>query len=800
MFFKSAASALKTGWFFLIVLLFFVITGTVALAQVFTQVVRGTIHDKASQETLIGAVVLLVDSTMTNGTNTDVNGIFRMSKVPLGRQMLKVSFVGYKEITIPVVVTSGKEVVLNIELEQSVIEGKEVVVVAERRKDKPNNEMTTVSARSFTVDETSRYAGSLLDPARMAMNYAGVSGANDARNDIIIRGNSPLGVLWRLNGIDIPNPNHFGSLGVTGGPISILNNNSLDQSDFLTGAFPAEYGNAIAGAFDLQMRSGNNEKHEFLGQVGFNGFEFGAEGPFKKGNSSYMMNYRYSTLGVFKSLGMNLGTGAAVPQYQDLTFKADFPTQKAGKLSLFGIGGISYIEVLDKDRDTTQDNIYNGIQFRQDGNFGTGMGVIGLSHLYFISNNTYTKLTLAASTTGQDYKIDSIDVPHQNKPIAWYRNHSNQQKYSVNFSFNKKFSARDYLKAGFTVDHLVFAYNDSLLSTNGIFKTITKSDGSSSLLQGYVEWQHKFSDKLSINSGIHSMLFTLNHTGAVEPRFGIRWEMNEGQSISFGTGIHSQLQPLYTYFQKTLLLNGLAETNHHLEMTSANHFVLAYDQSFSKNIRLKMETYYQYLYRVPVEHRPTFYSILNDGADFGVSGIDSLENNGTGKNYGAEITLEKFYSKGFYFLITGSFFESKYRGSDGIERNTVFNGNYTVNVLAGKEWTINRKNVLGINLRTVASGGKRYLPIDFVASQQAGETKYDEMHAYEKRQKDYFRTDIRISYRVNKKHVTHEFALDVDNIFNTKNIWQQVYDPKTNSVKTEYQIGLFPVPLYRLTF
>ncbi len=791
---------MKNKIIFTIALIRVLISTHTATAQTLSQTIRGTIRDKASKETLIGAVVLLIDSTMTNGVTTDVNGNFRISNVPLGRRTLKVSFIGYKEIFLSAVVTSGKEVVLNIELEQSVIEGKEVTIVAERRKDKANNEMTTVSARSFTVDETSRYAGSLLDPARMAMNYAGVSGANDARNDIIIRGNSPLGVLWRLNGIDIPNPNHFGSLGVTGGPISILNNNSLDKSDFLTGAFPAEYGNAIAGAFDLQMRSGNNEKHEFLGQVGFNGFEIGAEGPLKKGSSSYMVNYRYSTLGIFKTLGVNLGTGAAVPQYQDITFKVDVPAKKAGNFSLFGIGGISYIELRDKDRDTTKDNLYNGIQFRQDGYFGTNMGVIGLSHLYFINNNTYTKFTLAMSTAGQDYKIDSIDVSDHERPLPWYRNNSNQQKYSANFSFNKKFSSKNYLKAGVTADHIKFAYSDSILNNNHVFKTITQSDGSSNLMQGYVEWQHKFTDKLSINTGVHYMFFDFNNTNSAEPRIGIRWELKEGEAISFGTGVHSQLQPMSTYFQKSITNGKFYETNHHLEMTSSNHFVLAYDKSFGNNIRLKIETYYQNLYHVPVEERLTSYSILNDGADFGVSPVDSLRNTGTGKNDGAEITIEKFYSKGYYFLVTGSVFDSKYKGSDGVERNTAFNGHYTINVLGGKEWTIKKKNVLGINFRIVASGGKRYTPIDAAKSMQTGQTELFTDHAFELKYKDYFRTDIKISYRINKKHVTHEIALDVDNIFNTKNIWQQVYDPKTNTVKTEYQLGLFPVPLYRLTF
>lgn len=790
---------MKKGTILTFILVPFLLCFSEANAQL-TQTVRGTVTDKLSHETLIGASVILIDTSETQKTICDLDGNFWIENVSLGRKVVYVKMIGYKEMYVPIVVTSGKEVIVNAEMEQSVIEGKEVTIVAERRKDKPNNEMTTVSARSFTVEETSRYAGSLLDPARMAMNYAGVSGANDARNDIIIRGNSPLGLLWRLNGIDIPNPNHFGSLGVTGGPISILNNNSLDKSDFLTGAFPAEYGNAISGAFDLQMRSGNNEKHEFLGQVGFNGLEIGSEGPFnKKKSSSYVMNYRYSTLGIFHSLGIDLGTGTSVPQYQDLSFKMDFPLKK-GKISVFGIGGISYTEVLDKDRDSTKDNLYNSIKWRQDGYFGTNMGVIGVSHLHFFDNNTYSKFSIAASTGGQNYKIDSIVVA-DNSPYPWYRNNSNQQKYTMSYIFNKKFSAKNYLKIGAQVEHIVFAYRDSILSAYHIFRTVNNTAGNSNLYQSYVEWQHKFTDRLSINSGIHFQLLELNTTSAVEPRFGIKWELKEGESVSLGTGIHSQLQPMSTYFQETKLSNGNSiETNKNLGMTKSNHFVLAYDKLFTQTIRLKIETYYQQIYDVPVEMRPTFFSLLNEGADFGVSSVDSLVNNGKGKNYGVEITLEKFYSKGYYFLLTGSFFESKYKGSDGVERNTAFNGNYTVNVLAGKEWTVKKKNVFAFNVRTVGSGGKRYVPINFAASQLAGETKYDESHAYQNRQKDYFRTDIKISYRINKKHITHEIALDVDNIFNAKNIWQKYYDANSNTIKTEYQIGLFPVPLYRLTF
>ncbi|HRH66705.1 MAG TPA: TonB-dependent receptor [Bacteroidia bacterium] len=768
-------------------------------AQLPTQTIRGNVIDKASHEPLIGAAVRLADSTQFRGAACDLDGNFRIEQVPLGRQFLRISMIGYKEVTVSTVVTSGKEVVLTIELEQSVLEGKEVTIVSEREKDKTNNEMTTVSARSFTVEETSRYAGSLNDPSRMAANYAGVSSTSDARNDIIIRGNSPLGVLWRLNGMEIPNPNHFGSLGTTGGPVSILNNNLLDKSDFLTGAFPAEYGNALAGVFDLQMRSGNNEKMEFLGQVGFNGFELGAEGPIgKKGGASYLINYRYSTLGVFKALGINFGTGAAVPEYQDLSFKINVPTKSAGKFALYGIGGKSYVEVLDKEKDSTETNLYDG-ERRQDGYFGNNMGVIGLQHTYFFNTTTYSKLNLSVSTAGENYKIDSISIT-DNSPIPYYRNNSNQQKYTADYSWNKKFSSKDYLKAGFTVNRYEYTYRDSGYEFDH-WEQYSNFNSGSNLYQAFVQLQHKFSDQVAVTAGVHGQEFELNKTYAIEPRLGVRWEMKEGQSISAGAGMHSQLQPMYAYLVKTYLPDGTySQTNQNLEMTKSNQFILAFDKSLGKDMRLKVEAYYQDLYNVPVEKRATWYSILNEGADFGIGRVDSLENKGTGKNYGFEVTVEKFYSHGYYFLFTGSLFQSKYKGSDGKERNTAFNGNFTVNALAGKEWKVREKNSLGINIKTTVAGGKRYLPIDLAESFAQQETRYDEARAYEKRRKDYFRTDLKVGYTVNRKKSTHEFSIDFDNVFDTKNIWQEHYDTKTGKTITEYQIGFFPIPQYRLTF
>lgn len=255
--------------------------------QTITQTVRGTVIDMQTLTPLPGANVILLNSDPIIGVSADENGRFRLENIPVGRIGIRVTFLGYKDVFMTSLdLLAGKELVLKIEMEEVAIMSEEVVITANSEKDNPINDMASVSARSFTVEETERFAGSRNDVSRMASNYAGVRGTDDSRNDIIIRGNSPSGLLWRLEGVDIPNPNHYGSTESTGGPVSILNNNQLANSDFMTGAFPAEYGNAISGVFDLKMRNGNDEKHEFLGQIGFNGFEFGAEGPISREKGS----------------------------------------------------------------------------------------------------------------------------------------------------------------------------------------------------------------------------------------------------------------------------------------------------------------------------------------------------------------------------------------------------------------------------------------------------------------------------------------------------------------------------------
>jgi Carboxypeptidase regulatory-like domain len=781
-------------------LFLFLIFSFAAKAQTPSQTVRGKVVDNQTKAALPGVVVILGDSgTAVRSTASDVAGNFRFENVPVGRQLVRFKLLGYRERGMNIVVSAGKEVVLTVELEESVVQSKEVVITAEQQKGKPNNEMSTVSARSFSIEETQRYAGSLGDPSRMAANYAGVSGAQDSRNDVVVRGNSPLGVLWRLNGLDIPNPNHFGSFGSTGGPVSILNNNVLNNSDFMTGAFPAEYGNATAGAFDLKLRNGNNEKFEFLGQVAFNGFEGGIEGPFsKKHNASFLVNYRYSTLGLFSKLGISFGTGTAVPKYQDLSFKLNFPTEKFGTLSIWGIGGLSNIELLDSQRDTSELDLYTIGGF--DTYYETRMGVGGITHIMPFSDKTYGRLNIGITLQQNKVRLDSVSFS-DNTFWPSYGSNFRQTKITGNYTVVTKFNARNTLKSGVYADLYDFLLLDSTNITATTFRRLRDTKDGTFLLQAYTQWQHKFTDLLTLNTGIHYQQLMLNNSQSIEPRVGLRWQINEKNALSFGSGLHSQMQTIFTYFNQTLQPDGsYLLTNKNLDFTRSAHGVLAWDRTLGSNARIKVEAYYQYLFDVPGLNRAVVYSGLNEGADFNAPGIDSLVNNGKGRNYGIEITAERFYNKGWYFLTTVSLFESKYTSFGSPERNTAFNGNYVVNLLGGKEIKLSSKNMLSFDLRGNAAGGKRYIPIDLAASSLAGEAVYDLNRAYTLRYNDYFRIDLRIGFTRNGKHITQTWAIDLLNITNNKNVFTQEYDADSNSIKTNYQTGFLFIPQYKITF
>jgi len=789
------------------------------IAQDINQTVRGTLKDKDSQMPLIGATVAIYkDSVLQSGGTADLYGVFRIDDVPIGRYTIVASFLGFSQLVLPgIIVNSGKEVVLPLEMEESVIKMKEVQITASRNKGEAMNEMATVSARTFSVEETERYAGSRGDPARMASNFAGVQGADDSRNDIVIRGNSPLGVLYRVEGVDIPNPNHFSIAGSSGGPVSILNNKVMGNSDFFTGAFPAEFGNSISGVFDINLRNGNNEKFEYTGQFGLFGTEMTAEGPInKEKRSSFIMNYRYATLVFFSSLGINLGT-TATPYYQDASFKLNFPTKKGGNLSFFGIGGKSSVDILISEQKPDEVEIYGDTD--RDQFFSTQMGIVGMNYTKSLNESTFSKITIATSGEKQRTKHDLLYRTTDSTgtlsigPDGLYLLDSSVaklgydfriQKYLIAFYINKKYGAKHVVKLGFNTDYYMINMLDSNYNDT-TYNWLVRWDhrGDALLFQPYIQWKYKISDKLVLNAGIHSQIFSLNNSvSLIEPRAGIRWTLNKGQTLNAGVGLHSQLQPMYTYFYHG---DNNIQQNIGMDFTKSFHAVIAYDKRIGSNMRFKAETYYQSVFSIPVTVRPSSFSLVNQGSGFSRFFPDSLENTGTGENYGVEFTVEKFFSKKYFFMTTMALYESYYLGSDGVRRKTNFSGNYTYNFLGAREFTIAGNKSISLGMKITAAGNKRYGPVDSTLSVQTGEIVYIDSLRNTLQLPDYFRADLKINYKINQKKVTHEIGLDIVNILNTKNVLKLTYapdplDPGANAIREEYQLGLLPIFYYKIDF
>jgi hypothetical protein len=778
------------------VFLLFAAIHSVAYSQSITQTVRGSVVEKHLQQTLPGANVIILHTSPLLGATADEKGNFRISNVPVGTYTLQVTYLGFEPRVIPnVIVSSGKEVVVTIEMEEQVIEGQEVVVTADDRKDQPLNEMSAVSTRTFSVEETQRYAAAVNDPARMAVSYAGVVSADDGNNTISIRGNSPNGLLWRMEGIEIPNPNHFSFVGSSGGGISILNAQLLSNSDFMTGAFAAEYGDALSGVFDLRLRKGNNEKMEFTGQAGFLGLSGAVEGPFSKNyDGSYLVNYRFSTLTVLSKLGV-LGDESTT-DFQDLSYHIFLPTQKAGYFTLFGFGGLS-----DQKYHVINDSLqWEHFYDRYGGNYESNTGVAGFTHSYLFGSKAYLKSALSLSTTQNGETGTYADDSYN--PLTVYYSSYRQRKQTLSSVLNYKFDARLSLRSGAIITRWQYdLLNREAEDPGDPLITYIDQKGTTFLTQLYSQAQYRFSESTTLNGGLHYQILWLNHSQSLEPRLSVEHHLNDRHTLSAGYGLHSQSQPIGVYFAEVAEGDQFIQPNRELGFSRAHHVVLSYHYLITPDFRIKTEVYYQSLFDVPVSaDSATSFSLINSWGGF-VTG--ALVNEGNGTNYGLELTVEKFLSDRYYFLLSSSLFQSKYEGSDGIERNTRWNSGFNGTFTGGKEFVLSKnsdRTLLGFNLKAIYAGGFWQTPVDVQASQQAKETIYDESRAYSIQNPDYFRLDAGMSLKLNRQKLTSTFLLDIQNVTNRQNVFGQYYESTEGEVVTYYSTPLIPVLSYRIEF
>ncbi|NDV66313.1 carboxypeptidase-like regulatory domain-containing protein [Bacteroides sp. 224] len=758
-----------------------------------TQTIRGTVVDHSSGTPLPYIHVILTDLPEI-GASTDNDGKFVLSNVPVGRHDLRAGAIGYETSMFrEIMVTSAKEVNLEIRLKESTQQLEEVTVTVRTNKDQPLNNMALSGARMLSVEEASRFAGGMDDPARLVSSFAGVS-PGVGNNGISVHGNAPSLLQWRLEDVEIPNPNHFADVATLGGGIlSSLSSNVLGNSDFFTSAFPAEYNNAVSGVFDMRLRNGNSQKFQHTLQAGILGLDIASEGPIsKKHNSSYIFNYRYSTTGLMNKVSP-AGDLEQVMDYQDLNFKLNFPTRKAGVFSVWGTAL--------KDKIKPEIESPEEWEFKddaKDSRMNQTSAAAGLSHRYFFNENTSLKTTVAttyseAKAWEKIYNQEMISTP-------WLDFNSKYTNLVLTSHLNKKYSNKHTNKTGFTVTNMRYDTHLKLapFETKPL-ETVSEGKGNTNLISAYTSSLFNFNDQLSATIGVNGQILTLNNRWTVEPRAAIKWQASSRSSFGLAYGLHSRMEKMDVYFVKTKE-SGDKLVNKDLDFTKTHHLSLSYNYKLSDNMNLKVETYLQYLYDVPVM-ADSSYSILNRNL-FYVE--NELVNKGKGRNYGVDVTLEKYMTKGMYYMLTASLFNSEYCGGDGVWHNTKFNRNYIINGLVGKEWMMgrNKQNVLSVNLKLTLQGGERYSLVDVAASMAHPdkETQYDETRAYSQQMSPMFLANYTVSYRMNRKKVSHEFAVKGMNATGYKEYFGHEHNFQTGSIEPKrIKNSIFNV-VYRLDF
>lgn len=758
-----------------------------------SQTIKGRIVEKSIKTSIAAATIVLVGDEQKTFLS-DSNGYFQISNVPVGRKSLIITHIGFKPLNLNnLMLESGKELVLNLEMEEDLSLNKEIIIKMNRSKSKPINDLAMVSARMFSVEETRRFAAGLNDPARIASTFAGVASAGDG-NGLIIRGNAPNGLLWRLEGVDVPNPNHFARVGTSGGAISILSAQLLANSDFITGAFPAEYGNALSGVFDIKLRKGNKDKREHTFSLSTIGIDFATEGYFKKGyGGSYLINYRYGFLTLMQKLGFDITDHPT--SFQDLSLNINLPTKKMGTFSIFGFGGLSkQYDELAKDSITWVNNPGT----RSSSLDAANAGAVGVSHQLNIGKKLLWRSVI--SKNGYLYREEDSRLDKFSGPVIFSRiNKFSEWNTQFSSVLTYKMNKHHLLKAGAYSKDISFDLHQREAVSN-VLKDKIKNNGSTMLTNYFLQWKWDLSNRFSFQLGGHGQYLTLNKTKVLQPRFGLKYLVGQGQYLSVGYGRHAQIQPLGNYFARVKLGVDTVMPNKNLDFSKSNHYVFGYSVQFAKDWNLKSEVYYQWLYNIPIHAlRLSNYSVINLDDDYA---IETLTNKGFGQNYGVEFTLDRYWNDRFYLLSTLSLYQSEYRPSDQIWRSTRYNSNRSFTLLTGKEWQLKTRkpSYFGLDLKLISMGGVRVTPIDIAQSMLRKTTIYITSRYNDEKLKSIFRIDAQFEWKVQYKKTTGSLIIGVQNATNRKNPISQRFDANLGKITYNYLLGRIPLFGYKVDF
>lgn len=769
-----------------------------ALGQSPLQTLRGTARDRDTKQVLTGVSVRVEGTNL--GAVSDTNGVFTIPSVPVGRVRVSAQLMGYAPyLSEDVLLLSAKTLVLDIELAPGGVALGETLVTAHTNAFEPVNELSVVSARAITVEETDRVAAAVNDPGRAALSYSGVQkGEDETENQIVVRGNAPTGILWRLEGIDIPNPNHFALIGSSGGGITAFSAQLLSRSDFLTGGMPAEYGNALSGVFDVRFRHGNDQRREYRAKIGILGIDFATEGPIQKGRASYLVNYRYSTLGLLNSLGFNLVGERVSNGFQDLSFNLAFKSRDQRRtITVFGFGGASeehyYPVEAPEERDPAIPDHWN------DRLKPAKVGVLGSTCTWQLSGQSYLKAVVAF--TGNDIRRISDTLDRSDVRFRYENQHFRDGRAVANLTYYKAFSHRLNIKTGLIAQQVFFdffkqsfpRYIGDPLPVDG--RVYVQGQGNTRQFQQYAQVQWHLAPRWTVQAGWHAMFLAANKRLAADPRFSAQFRPNERHRLSLAAGLYRKTMPLMAYYVRDSLGKFLHQD---LPFLQSAHFIGAWNWYALPGMRFTLEAYFQSLGKVPISPDPSErYWMLNFSEGFPEFPVVAK---GKGQNYGGEAALEQRFRKKWFFLLNGSLYRARFRLAEGPWYAARFDSRFSSAVTIGREFALSPRDVLQIGGRWLLSGGFRYTPHDPVLSALYNRYIPLESAVNEGQHSAYRRLDARVAWRFNRRHTSGSLSLDIQNALNRANAYRVLYDPTNRLVFEDFRGELVPVLAFQIDF
>ncbi|PIB34836.1 hypothetical protein BFP72_05165 [Reichenbachiella sp. 5M10] len=713
------------------------------------------VRDLISGEPLVGATLHLDEQS--GGAITDANGAFRIEKVAPGLHQLVVSYLGYeKHQEQNIWVKTGKTIYLTIDLTRQPGQLEELVVSA-------NHPLTQMSSLEITEEKINRYAATYYDPARLLLASSDVMVTNDQNNQISVRGLSPELNVWRLEGVEIVNPNHLSNAGTfndqpaaTGGGVNILSAQLLDMSKFDIGQMDNSKNNAVAGLFDMNLRNGYAGHHQFTAQASVIGLDFSAEGPLAKNSrASYIANYRYSFTGLLGLMGVDFG-GETIG-FQDLSFNVNLPMKNKSNLKVFAFGGMSSndFEATDPQDRKVQKDLYDIYYQGKTGGIGTTFQTP-------LGKNLNLSLTsvFSASQNKRDQTF-AIDSPLVIQMLNY--NHINQEIWANRLNTTLAMG-RSTLHFGSALNYYHY-YQDF---SGEIYTPTTRK---TMLLSPYLNWHLQVTSWLKLEFGTTYYYATLGDTQKDKLDYrGTLYIEGDHTAIALSAGKYTQLNQPNAYYLR--YREDSPMEIQFFDFTESYRYLASLAQSIGK-LTLHVEGFYYYF---PKIWQYSYYSYALPWT------FATYQAQTTGVSLSAEGSTPQFY-----YLVSGTMFNSTF---DETQDNP-YNIKYSYSGVLGKKWSfpkLDQDRQLGINIKAIYQGGTRQYSYE--------QDTYD----YKSQLNNYARLDIRVQWTTSKKKSTRTWAIDIQNLTNRENEAYQYYDNVTKQVEMTYQLGMLPILTYRIEF